>query len=183
MDCKDIVSIIAILASPVMAVLITLFIESRRQKRRDKMELFKTLMTQRGFLTSYVWVNAINSVPIVFADEKKVIEALDNFMRVVQTQPFNNEEFENKKVKLLENISISLGYSKSIDWEQLRGAYIPQWLVDEFNFNARLKDAQLSFANSFTAWGQSVSLKPNEAKEGGNKLSMIEVIGLSSIRE
>ena len=151
MDCKDIVPIVAILASPVIAVLITLYVERRRQRRRDKMELFKTLMTQRGVVMSYAWVNAINSIPIVFSDTKSVIDALGCFMRAVSTVPFNNEEFENKKVKLLESMSTSLGYAKNIDWEQLRGAYIPQWVQDEITFNAKLRDAQLTFANSLSA--------------------------------
>lgn len=148
MDFKDWISIFAILASPLIAVGVTLLVEKRRQKRRDKLELFKTMMTQRGFSASYAWVDAINSLSVVFADDQSVISAVNDFMRVVNTQPFNNEEYENKKIKLLEKIAVSLGYKKNIDWEQLRKAYYPQWMINEVNFNTQVKSAQLIFANS-----------------------------------
>ena len=148
MDFKDWISILAILASPLIAVGVTLLVEKRRQKRRDKLELFKTMMTQRGFSASYAWVDAINSLSVVFADNQSVISAVNDFMRIVNTQPFNNEEYENKKIKLLEKIAVSLGYKKYIDWEQLRNAYYPQWMINEINFNTQVKSAQLIFANS-----------------------------------
>ena len=148
MDFKDWISLFAILASPLIAVGVTLLVEKRRQKRRDKLELFKTMMTQRGFPASYAWVDAINSLSVVFADDQSVISAVNDFMRIVNTQPFNDEEYENKKIKLLEKIAVSLGYRKNIDWEQLRKAYYPQWMINELNFNAQVKSAQLIFANS-----------------------------------
>ena len=148
MDFKDWISIFAILASPLIAVGITLLVETRRQKRRDKLELFKTMMTQRGFSASYAWVDAINSLVVVFSDDQSVISAVNDFMRIVNTQPFNNEEYENKKIKLLEKIAASLGYKKNIDWEQLRNAYYPQWMINEVNFNTQVKNAQLIFANN-----------------------------------
>lgn len=148
MDFRDWISIFAILASPLIAVWVTLLVEKSRQKRRDKLELFKTMMTQRGFSASYAWVDAINSLAVVFADEKNVISAVNDFMKVVSTQPFNNEEYENKKIKLLEKMAVSLGYKKNIDWEQLRKAYYPQWMINEVNFNTQVKNAQLIFANS-----------------------------------
>ena len=148
MNLKDWISIFAILASPLIAVWVTLLVEKRRQKRRDKLELFKTMMTQRGFSASYAWVDAINSLSVVFADEKSVVSAVNDFMQVVGTRPFNNEEYENKKIKLLEKMAISLGYKKNIDWEQLRKAYYPQWMINEVNFNTQVKNAQLIFANS-----------------------------------
>ena len=148
MDFKDWISIFAIIASPLIAVGVTLLVEKRRQKRRDKLGLFKTMMTQRGFSASYAWVDAINSLSVVFADDQSVICALNDFMRIVNTQPFNNEEYENKKIKLLEKIAVSLGYKNNIDWEQLRKAYYPQWMINEVNFNTQVKSAQLIFANS-----------------------------------
>ena len=42
------ISIIAVLMSPLIAVCVTMLLEKRRQRRKDKMELFQVLMTQRG---------------------------------------------------------------------------------------------------------------------------------------
>ena len=61
------ISIIAVLMSPLIAVCVTMLLEKRRQRRKDKMELFQVLMTQRGINESYAWVNALNSIHIIFS--------------------------------------------------------------------------------------------------------------------
>ncbi len=44
----DIINIIAIIVSPVVAVVVGQILQDRRKKRSDKMEIFKTLMISRG---------------------------------------------------------------------------------------------------------------------------------------
>ena len=75
------ISIIAVLMSPLIAVCVTMLLEKRRQRRKDKMELFQVLMTQRGINESYAWVNALNSIHIIFSDDKKVVNALEEFLK------------------------------------------------------------------------------------------------------
>ena len=48
MEVKDIISIIAIIISPIVAVLVGQILQNREKKRADKMEVFKTLMVFRG---------------------------------------------------------------------------------------------------------------------------------------
>lgn len=144
-------SIIAVLVSPLVAVLVSIWIEKYNQKRKDKMELFKILMTQRGIVESYEWVNALNSIYVVFSDEEKVLSALDEFLattNVRKPEDIDVASFENKKVKLLEEMSKSLGYSRNINWEQIKAPYVPNWILDERNFNATMKQAQLKTAGS-----------------------------------
>lgn len=142
-------SIIAVIASPLVAVLVSMWIEKYKQQRKDKMELFQILMTQRGITESYAWVNALNSIYVIFADEKLVLSALDDFLattNVIKPEDMDVEKYENKKVKLLEAMSKSLGYSRNINWEQIKAPYVPNWIFHEKNFNMIMKQAQLKTA-------------------------------------
>jgi hypothetical protein len=142
-------SIIAVIVSPLVAVLVSMWIEQYKQHRRDKMELFQILMTQRGIIESYAWVNALNSIYVVFSDEQNVLRALDEFLAITNVKKLEDMDvvsYENKKVKLLEAMSKSLGYSRNINWEQIKAPYVPNWILQEKNFNMIMKQAQLKTA-------------------------------------
>lgn len=63
--------------------------------------------------------------------------------------------FDNKKVKLLEVMAKSLGYSKNINWEQIKSPYVPRWMSQEQAFNSIMKEAQLKYAENILN-GQSI---------------------------
>ena len=66
-----VINVIAILAAPIIAVWVGQRLQDRAEKRKDKMAVFKAIMTDR-----YGWsretVLALNSIPIVFSDDKPV---------------------------------------------------------------------------------------------------------------
>ncbi len=70
MDLRDILNLIAIIAGPVIAVFIGQHLQSSSEKRKDKMSIFRTLMTARlyGLTTDSVYV--LNSIDL---GEKNVI--------------------------------------------------------------------------------------------------------------
>ena len=47
MECKDILNLIAIVVIPLVAVLIGQYLQNRAEIRKDKMHIFKVLMTSR----------------------------------------------------------------------------------------------------------------------------------------
>ena len=47
MECKDILNLIAIIVIPIVAVLIGQHLQNRAEIRKDKMHIFKVLMTSR----------------------------------------------------------------------------------------------------------------------------------------
>ncbi|MDQ7818353.1 MAG: hypothetical protein RDU14_15100 [Melioribacteraceae bacterium] len=70
----EIINIIAILLSPVIAVCITLWYQNYRLKRNDKMELFLTLMANRKtFPPPYSVVNGLNTIDVVFHQHSSVL--------------------------------------------------------------------------------------------------------------
>jgi len=51
MTCIEIINIVALIVVPIVAVLIGQYLQDRAQKRKDKMEIFKTLMIARNTWT------------------------------------------------------------------------------------------------------------------------------------
>ena len=47
MELKDILNLAAIIVIPIAAVLIGQWLQNRSEKRKDKMQIFKVLMTSR----------------------------------------------------------------------------------------------------------------------------------------
>lgn len=75
MECKDILNLIAIIVIPIAAVLIGQWLQNRSEKRKDKMQIFKVLMTARIYGWTVESVHCMNILDIVFADDKKVRDA------------------------------------------------------------------------------------------------------------
>ena len=70
----SIVNLIAIVVIPIVAVIIGQMLQNRAQKRNDKIQIFKTLMTSRiyGWTTESVQaMNLIEIVTIPFANNGK----------------------------------------------------------------------------------------------------------------
>ena len=68
-----VLNLIAVLLIPVVAVIVGQYLQEKSQKRKDKMQIFQCLMTRR--ITGWAAleaVNAINSIDIVFADNKEI---------------------------------------------------------------------------------------------------------------
>ena len=72
MECKDILNLIAIVVIPIAAVIIGQYLQDRAEIRKDKMHIFKVLMTSRIYGWTQESVHCLNIIDIVFADDKKV---------------------------------------------------------------------------------------------------------------
>lgn len=68
----DILNIIALIFVPIFAVVVGQKMQDRAQKRNDKMQIFKILMTSRIFGWTNESVQAMNLIDIVFADDEDV---------------------------------------------------------------------------------------------------------------
>lgn len=79
------VNIIAVIVAPIAAVVIGQKLQDRAEKRKDKMAVFKALMTYR-----YGWsqeaVVALNSIPVVFSEDKSVRERWKEYYKLLCIQ-------------------------------------------------------------------------------------------------
>ena len=108
-----IINTIAVIAIPVIAVLVGQKLQDRAEKRKDKMQIFKTLMTSRIYGWTPDSVHALNIIDIVFADDKEVRSAwkdLNDKYRVDNPDEQHLKKIEQAQYKLIEAIANKLGY-------------------------------------------------------------------------
>ena len=165
----DIINIIAIIVIPIFAVLIGQWLQNRSEKRKDKVRVFSHLMSYRaiGYVDQQS-VNILNLIPIVFNDDKNVIEKYNIYLKSlnIKTEDFpqKQKEIENNKTKMLEEMAKNLGY-KNINWEIIQNPYLPQGLINEINSMNLFKQGQLEVVEKIKQqMGQPQMRKENKQK-------------------
>ena len=137
----DIINIIAVLISPVVAVGVTLWWQARKEKRARKDQLFGTLMMHRGQSPYPPEMNrALNLIEIVFADDSAVITRWREYFDLLRadSSPAISNARGHKVLELLSAMSSALGY-QSLSQVQIDKYYWPQGLVDQQNASDNLQ--------------------------------------------
>lgn len=138
---KEVIGILAVVVSPVIAVLITKYLQNKENKRKDKIEIFKTLMTGRIYGWDIASVHALNIIEIVFSEDKNVISQWKNYYNAACTDNYKNIKIQ--QTKLLEEIGKALGYKDKISWESIEKPYIPRWLDERMEQEKKYVDGQV----------------------------------------
>ena len=128
-----IINIIALVIIPILAVVIGQKLQVCSQKRNDKMQIFKTLMTSRIFGWTNESVQAMNLIDVVFADDKavrKLWKICFDKMFVENPTDTDLSKIKLEREKLLEAMAKSLGYKDIITWESIQNPYIPKGMID-----------------------------------------------------
>ena len=148
MNCGDILNLIAIIVAPVAAVLIGQWLQNRANKRKDKLEIFKTLMIARNGWSPES-VRALNIIDIVFADDSTVRARWKEYYDRLCVE--NPSETELKKIKtaqdkLLEAMAVSLGYKEKVTWETIQNPYVPKGMIEAEQMQREYQTGQLAWA-------------------------------------
>lgn len=129
----NVVNLIAIIVIPFLAVIIGQKLQEKVQKRNDKIQIFKILMTSRIYGWTPKSVEALNLLEIVFADDKAVCEQWKVYYDKLCVEDPNDMELskiKKEKDKLLEIMAKSLGY-KNITLSTIQSPYIPKGMTDQ----------------------------------------------------
>lgn len=136
------INIVAVIVAPVIAVWVGQRLQDRAEKRKDKMAVFKAVMTDR-----YGWsretVLALNSIPIVFSNDKAVRDAWKEYYKCLCIQEPDSMELKQRSealYKLLENIASTLGYEGTINWDDIQNPYIPKGMASSFDNAMTIQD-------------------------------------------
>ena len=132
MECKDILNLIAIIIIPIVAVVIGQWLQNRSERRKDKMQIFKTLMTSRIYGWTQESVHCLNIIDIVFSNDKAVRNAwkdLHDKCCVQHPDETQLRKIQNAQYKLLEVMAVSLGYKDKVTWETIQNPYIPDGMI------------------------------------------------------
>ena len=148
MTISDILNLVAIIVAPVAAVLIGQWLQNRATKRKDKLEIFKTLMIARNGWSPES-VRALNIIDIVFADDSTVRARWKEYYDRLCVE--NPSETELKKIKtaqdkLLEAIAVSLGYTDKVTWETIQNPYVPKGMIEAEQMQREYQTGQLAWA-------------------------------------
>ena len=106
-------NIIAVILGPIIAVIITLWYQSRKEKRDTKHRIFLTLMGHRkSNPPTFALVEVLNTLDVVFADNSKIVRLWHEYYDLLCTKEPNYQTLEHKYLDLLSEIAQSLGYKK-----------------------------------------------------------------------
>ncbi|MHC0440277.1 DUF6680 family protein [Flavobacterium sp. 3-210] len=96
MSAYEIITILSVLSSPLIAVQVTKLLDKVKEDKNRKMEIFKILMGQRGmYPRSNEFIIALNQIDIVYYNNTKVLEKWKKFYEV--TLPNHPELSDNGK--------------------------------------------------------------------------------------
>ena len=161
MKTNDILTLLALIIIPIFAVVIAQWLQSCSEKRKDKMQVFRTLMTSRigwSLEKSY----ALNTIDIVFADDKNVRDAWkDLYDKYCVDNPDEQhlKKIQQAEYKLLETMAVSLGYKNKITWETIQNPYIPKGMLEQLN---QQKLVQQTYADVLTKVNLNIPIqRPN----------------------
>jgi hypothetical protein len=122
----DAITIFALIAGPIVAVIITLWAQSRSEKRAQKQRLFLTLMAHRKSNPPAIeWVNALNLIDVVFSEVPEIVRDWHNLFDVIQQKPqMNMDQFRARYLTLLSGMARHLGY-KTLEQVDIDQFYSP----------------------------------------------------------
>jgi hypothetical protein len=130
------VNIIAILASPLIAVLVSMWIQHRKEKRLMQKSIFSTLWATRHQVTSTEEiVRALNMIDVVFSSKKKVRKLWREYYEMLNNSGLNNptgwEQWKAKRHELITEMAKAVGYRKEITLMDVERIYSPVGLLEE----------------------------------------------------
>ena len=159
-----VLNLIAVLLIPVVAVIVGQYLQERAQKRKDKMQIFQCLMTRR--ITGWAAleaVNAINSIDIIFTDNKEIRNQLGVWKSKCR-KDIPSEEQYREQCKLLELMANDLGYKDKITWDIIQNPYYPEGLNQQLTMNTQIMNGQVEWAKAAGLLSQIMS-KPQQNSE------------------
>lgn len=162
MEISNVINIIAIILSPVIAVLITIWLNHKMAKRKERMELFKTLMATRYLkFANHEQVRALNSIDVIFDDRPKARQAWSEYYTELCRSPINSETLGNKNLRLLEAMAKDLGYKEKISWENIKSCYMPTGLWNSMQEDEEKRQIELQLYRNAIQTAATTSM-PNE---------------------
>lgn len=129
--------ILAILLSPVIAVLVTIFLQSRKAKKDYKMYIFSALIATRHSPINDETVRALNMIDIAFYKDKNVRKLWREYYEMLHNKGLDNElgykTRQTKNLELITEMAKVLGYGKEITALDVERVYYPVGLGQAFS--------------------------------------------------
>jgi len=167
--------VIATCAGPVLAVIVTRYIDNSRQRTARKLEIFRALLRSRRAPLSAEYVSAINLVELEFAGAENVQRAYKNLFDHYQSGSAQKPDWHDRLralvARLLNAMAKDLGYNEMEQLDVLEGGYLPQAWGKAEEDNAAIREALADVARGNKAF--PVIIYPAPQQSGTPSLSVV----------
>jgi hypothetical protein len=142
-----IVSILAILLSPLIAVGVTVWLQNRKERRDQKRWILGTLVATRHTPVNDEVVRALNMIDVVFHDSPAVRRLWREYYDMLSNPSLDNRPgYQQRQVKNLEMITAmarEVGYGKTITHLDADRVYYPVGLGKQADQQQAISDELL----------------------------------------
>ena len=142
LDLVSILTILAILVGPIVAVRITRLSDKEQEANGRRLAIFKTLMATRATWLSNAHVEALNSIDIEFngdkAGDKEIVAAWKNYLDALSPGAIGAERHQDLFGDLLQKMGKALGYDFDINHIK-NSAYYPKGYANIENDNTEIR--------------------------------------------
>ena len=175
MDLLQVINVVALVIIPILAIILGRWLQDRAEKRKDKMQIFKTLMIARVYSYTRESVEALNIIDIVFSDDKSVRDAwakLYDSYKVVNPDELHLQKIQQNQYKLLESMANTLGYKNEITWETIQNPYIPVGYSNQIKMQESFTKNMTSLTEQMTKMSNSQVINNGNDSNNTNSTSV-----------
>jgi hypothetical protein len=144
---KELINIVAILLSPIIAVLVTKYLQDRKAKKDYKLSIFSTLMATRQAPINDETVRALNMIDVAFCKEEKVRNLWHEYYEMLHNEGLNNpvgyKTRQQKNLGLITEMAKVVGYGEEISSLDVDRVYYPRGLGEVSSRNEEVMNALL----------------------------------------
>lgn len=164
--------IITALISGLLATLITIYWQKKSEKRKQQLKVFEVLMAYRYMIHAEESVKAINSIDVVFYDNKDVRKALEAFINETAKKSEFNPNVGDKYLKLLEEMAKALKL-EDIHWDNIKQSYYPNGLAQKIQDEDVLRKIQIQNAIDTAKKNEESQNTPSDNQFGEQIMAQI----------
>jgi hypothetical protein len=173
----ELLTLAGVFAGPLIAVLITLWIEHRRRRSDARTHILRMILTTRRLFSDPAYVMAINLIEVEFNDCVDVMKARREYLDLVRQEPTEERRADHDQRMLAKQSTMIAGMMKAIglkasESELLTDAYISKGFIARDNLYldslAAMRDVAnaLRTSNLLVAQSMGVPLPPQDGAEG-----------------
>jgi len=147
-----IASLLAILLSPLVAVLVSTYLQNRKERRDHNLFLLGALIAIRHNPVGDETIRALNTIDVVFHDAPSVRKLWQDYFAMLNNQGLNNpmgrQQWQKKNLEMITEMAKVLGYGKAITALDVDRVYTPIALEERNEKNAALVDGFIRLLNA-----------------------------------
>jgi hypothetical protein len=139
----EIVSIISILVSPAIAVLISIWLQNRKERRQNQLSVLGRLIAFRHEMVSPEAVRSLNMIDLIFYDKPTVRQLWHEYFGMLSNEGLNNpvgwQQRNKKNIELITEMAKVLGYGKAITHLDVDRVYSPVGIWEQITKNQEMQ--------------------------------------------